>query len=939
MNINTALSTCLQTGLRFGIFVIMLTAMGCESPPDATAKASAIQPQALSCEYLPNPSVVDVAHPRMAWINLPTGNQRGLSQTAYQIRVASTQAKLETPDLWDSEKVLSAASNRIEYAGQALGSRQECWWQVRVWDQDDKPSGWSDPGFWRMGLLNPGDWQAEWIGAPWQGEEAFPKPDGGPNGIPQDFGPPAPMLRKAFEVKKEVARAVVYVTGLGYFELYVNGEKVGNDVLVPNQTNYGKRPSLANSLINVPDDFRRYKVMYLAYDLTEQLQPGKNVLGSILGNGFYNPAKFWCEGYGTPRFLAQLHLTYTDGSQEVVVTDESWKAAKSPILMNMVYYGETYDARLEQKGWSAPGFDDSAWEHAVKKKAPAGDLVAHTAHPDKVTERLQPVAIKQIGEGHYQVDFGVEISGWVRLNEVEGPAGQQVDIAFNGNLYSGENTYIFKGEGKESYAPRFNWFVFSGIDIKNWPGELRSEHLTAEAVNTYIEETAVFETSNPLFNELNVIWKRSQTDNMHGGIASDCPHRERNGYTGDGQVACQTVIHHFDARNFYHKWIQDIYDAQIEATGYVPNGAPWQPGCGGGVAWGAAICLMPWDFYVHYGSVDMLEDTYEGMKGYIRYMQTWVDEAGIMFSQRKGGNGEVLKWFNLSDWEVYNDRSGTAIADGLVHTFYFWQCADIAAKTAAVLGFEEDAETYRALAGQTKAAFVQRFYDEKAESFGNHGSNIFALQMGLEEPIKAKALLALQQNIEANGGHPYSGIFGTRYLFEVLAENDLNELAYQIMNRREEPSFGRWLDLGSTTTRESWTDGKGSFNHPMFGGGFTWFYRNLAGMQALPAKPGYQEIIFKPQPVEALDFVTYQNQTVYGEAGIAWKQADDRFSMEVTVPVGSTAKVYVPAAKLEAITESGKSPGSSPGVQHLGAAGDYQLFAVGSGRYQFEVSR
>lgn len=920
------------------VCLFVFTIMSYEWQEAAGTGQGTVSPQDLTCEYLPNPSVVDVEAPRLGWINLAVNEDRGLSQQAYQIRVASAKDKLESPDLWDSGKTVSEASTRIEYAGEKLESRQECWWQVRVWDQDGNPSGWSKPGFWRMGLLNQSDWQAQWIGAPWQGEAAFPKPDGGPNGIPEDFGPPAPMLRKEFEVEKEVVKAVAYVTGLGYFELYANGEKVGDDVLVPNQTNYGKRPNLANSLINVPDDFRRYKVMYLAYDLTEKLEQGKNVLGSIVGNGFYNPAKFWCEGYGTPRFLCQLHLTYADDTEEVVVSDESWKAARSPILMNMVYYGETYDARQAQPGWNTAGFDDNAWANAVKKKAPEGELVAHTAFPDKVTERIPPVTIEQLGEGHYKVDFGVEISGWVRLNEVEGPKGHQVDLSFNSNLYSGDNTYIFRGEGKENYAPRFNWFVFSGVEIKNWPGELKPEQLTAEAVNTYIEETAVFETSNSLFNELNKIWKRSQTDNMHGGIASDCPHRERNGYTGDGQVACQTVIHNFDARNFYQKWIQDMYEAQIEATGYVPNGAPWQPGCGGGVAWGAAICLMPWDFYVHYGALDMLRDNYEGMKGYIRYMQTWVDEEGIMFSQRKGGNGEVLKWFNLSDWEVYNDRSGTAIENGLVHTFYFWKCASIAAKTAGLLGFNEDAKTYSALAEKTKAAFVKRFYDEELATFGGHGSNIFALEMGIEGDLKAKALTALQKNIGENGGHPYSGIFGTRYLFEILAENGLNELAYQIMNRREEPSFGRWLDLGATTTRESWTDGKGSFNHPMFGGGFTWFYKNLAGMQANPDKPGYKAIVFKPQPVEALDFVTYKNKTVYGEAGISWKKANGIFSMEVIVPVGSTAKVYVPAGKLEDITESGGSLKDRKDVHYQGAEDGYQLFEVGSGRYFFEVS-
>lgn len=909
----------------------------CQSDTQSNQNAS-IAPKDLTCEYLPNPAVVDVVNPRLSWINHALNEQHGLAQTAYQIRVASTKEQLGMPDLWDSEKVVSNEAIRIKYAGKRLESRQECWWQVRVWDQEGNVSTWSEPGFWQMGLLDSQDWQAKWIGAPWQGEAAFPRPNGGPNGLPKDFGPPAPMFRKTFAIDKKIKKAVAYVTGLGYFEFYANGKKVGDDVLVPNQTNYGKRPKLPTFDINVPDDFRRYKVMYLAYDITNKLQQGENVIGSIVGNGFYNPAKFWCEGYGTPRYLGQLHITYEDGSEAVIVTDESWKVARSPILMNMVYYGEDYDAREEQMGWNTVDFNDSDWQQAAEKKAPEGTLVAHTAYPDKVTEQIQPVSIEKLGEGHYKVDFGVEISGWVRLNNVKGPAGHKVEISFNGNLYSGDNTYTFKGEGLENYAPRFNWFVFSGIEIKNWPGELQPKHLTAEAVNTYIKATATFETSNPLFNDLSKIWRRSQVDNMHGGIASDCPHRERNGYTGDGQVVCATVIHNYDARNFYYKWIQDMQDAQIEKTGYVPNGAPWQPGCGGGVAWGAAICIMPWTFFVHYGSTEMLEANYEAMKGYVRYMQTWVDEEGIMFSQRKGANGEILRWFNLGDWEVYQDRAGTGIAEGLVHTFYFWKCLTITANTAKVLGIESEAKSYQTLADKTKKAFHNRFYNKTQKTYGQYGSNVFALRMGVPETEKVHVINALKENIAANNGHPYTGIYGTRYLFEILAENGWNDLAYNIMSRREEPGFGRWLDLGSTTFREKWDEG-GSHNHPMFGGGLVWWYRNLAGMQANPQKPGYKEIIFKPQPVEELEWVTYYNKTVRGKAGISWKNTNREFLMNITVPVGSTAIAYIPTSYKDAIKESNERIEANNFVSFLKEEDGYVVFEVQSGEYEFSVDK
>lgn len=887
--------------------------------------SSKIKPVQLTCEYMENPAVVDEVQPRLGWINMADEKEWGQTQTAWQIRVASSKSILENPDLWDSRKTSGNQSIRVKYAGKKLDSRQECWWQVRVWDKNGEVSDWSEPAFWRMGLLSATDWKATWIGAPWQGEEALPKPTNPNAPLPEQLPPPAPMFRKEFSIRKEVKKAVVFVTGLGYFELYLNGEKVGDDVLVPNQTNYGKRPDLVNQYISLPDDFREYKVMYLAYDISVKIKNGKNCVGSILGNGFYNPAKYWALGYGTPRFLAQIHITYSDGTEDVLVSDSSWKAAKSPILMDMVYYGEHYDARLEQQGWCNSGFDDSAWENAMVRKAPEGKLAAHTSPTDKVMEQLKPIRIEKMYNGNYKIDFGKEISGWVRLKNVTGPAGHKIEIKYLSNTYSGDNSYIFSGKEKENYAARFNWFIFREVEIVNWPGELAPEQICAEEVYTDVKESAVFETSNPLFNQINHIWKQSQKDNMHGAIASDCPHRERSPYTGDGQVACVTVMHNFDAKAFYHKWIQDIIGAQVVETGYVPNGAPWQPGCGGGVAWGAAISIMPWEFYQHYGSLDILENAYPAMKEYIRYMQTWVDNEGIMFSQRTGRDGKVLKWFNLGDWVP----PGELPADDLVHTFYFWRCAELTAKSAKALGKNEEAKKYSDVAESTKKAFQNRFYNEEKGSYGPNGGNIFALKMGVPGSQYEKVIASLKTDIKANNGHLDTGIFGTQFFFEVLSENGLHDLAFEAMNKKDEPGYGRWLELGATTSWEKWDTG-GSHNHPMFGGGLVWYYRKLAGMYADENNPGYRHIIFKPMPVDEMDFVTYKNQTSYGEAGIHWEKSGSVFSMEVTVPVGCTATVYVPAEKNQKIVIL---PGAIAEEKETGFA----VYSVESGVYRFVV--
>lgn len=909
---------------------ILIFLLACFAFKPAEAK---LIPTQLTCEYLKNSPLVDVPHPRLAWINIAESGERGQQQTAFQIRVATSASALENPDLWDSGKVKSDQSTRVEYNGKTLMSRQECWWQVRVWDRNNKVSEWSEPVMWRMGLLHPADWKAEWIGAPWQGEEALSK-QGNTNTTLAQLPPPAPLFRKEFVIQKKIAKAVAFVTGLGYFELYVNGEKVGDDVLVPNQTNYGKRPGLIDAGLPLKDDFREYRVMYLAYDVTKMLRNGTNVVGSILGNGFYNPSKSWAEGYGSPRFLGQIHIAYTDGTEDVIVSDQTWKASKSAILMDMVYYGEHYDARLEQPGWCSPGFDDSKWEPVAKRKAPEGKLVTQTSEPDKVTLRIPPRSIEKTAEGNYKVDFGVEISGRLRLNDISGPAGQKIEIKYLCNTYSGDNSYICKGGGTESYASRFNWFVFSAVEITNWPGELKPENLTAEAVNTSIEESAKFETSNSLFNDINKAWKRSQLDNMHGGIASDCPHRERSGYTGDGQVACVTVMHNFAAQSFYHKWIQDMLGAQNEETGYVPNGAPWQPGCGGGVAWGAAIAIMPWEFYLHYGDLDMLQDNYEGMKGYIRYMESWVGQDGIMFSQRPGKDGKPLQWFNLGEWSA----PGKTVPDNMVHTFYFWRCADLTAKTARAMHKTDEANQYAELAERTREAFHKKFFDAQNGTYGSGGGNIFALKMGVPADQYDKVVSALRADIKANDGHLDTGIFGTQFFFEVLSENGMHGLAYEAMNKRTMPSFGYGLAQGATTTWEQW-NGENSQNHPMFGGGLVWFYRKLAGMNADPDQPGYRHIIFKPQPVADLQYVTYSTNTSYGEAGINWKNKDGKFLMDITVPVGSKATVFIPSGDISSLRESSYPIKQSKGVHLVSTGKDTIVLVVESGKYQFEVNK
>lgn len=835
-------------------------------------------PENLVCEYLTNPQAIDSPAPRLEWVDRMVNDKvRGVQRTAYQIEASSSRKALlqGKADLWNSGKVNDSQSLRIPYGGLTLSAGKECWWRVRVWDQNDEVSEWSEPALWVAGL--PGkDWKAQWIGVPWQDDTALDE-------LEDKTPPPAPLLRKTFQVKEGLQSARVWISGLGYYELSLNGQKVGDEVLVPNQTNYDHRSGLLERTVPVEDNFTQYKVMYLSYNLTDLLHKGENALGVILGNGFYNADQHWVKGYGSPRLLLQMHLTYEDGSQETIVSDPSWKVSKSAIVSDMIYQGEHYDARLEQDGWNTASFDDSQWEQAVLRKAPCGKLMAQNGPSDRVMETLQPKKIEKLEDGRYRIDFGEEISGWVRLKNVEGPAGQRIDIRYVCESKMGTNSYTLKGKGKENYATRFTWYVFREVEISGWPGELKEGQVLAEAVYSDVKQTASFECDNDLINTIHRIWRRSETDNMHGSVQSDCPHRERSAYTGDGQIVVDMVMETYDVRAFYNKWLDDMRGAQNPETGYVPNGAPWQPGCGGGPAWGAAINIMPWCFYWHYGDKEMLEKFYPHMVAQLGYMSQAVDSEGVMEMK------DPCRWKNLGDWVAPGPLPNPAI----VHTYFYWLCNKLTSHAAYALGKIEEGQKLDEEAERARQGFMKRFWNEETQGYGPYGGNVFALSMGVDEERLELVRKAVRKVIEDNDFHLDTGIFGTRLLFETLADHGMVDLAYQIINQRTQPSFGWWIEQGATTTWEQW-DGNNSRNHPMFGGSLVWLQRCLAGIRLMDNAPAYSQILIKPIIPEGLNRASYQIETVRGLVGNSWKREGERFEMTTIVPVGCTAYVYLP---------------------------------------------
>ena len=851
---------------------------------------TSIEPEELTCEYAENP-LIDIQNPRLSWINSNEKRVQGAAQTAYQIQVSYGSDDFKNL-VWDSGKVNSDESAFIEYAGEQLKSQSSYFWRVKVWDENGKESDWSETASWHVGMLSQDEWKAQWVGAPWQGNDSYDimNPEWTDEWDFQyiientDFkADPAPLIRKSFNISKPVKEIRFYGTGLGYFEPYFNGKRVGDEYFAPNQTNYDVRPKLVGTERGITDPFQEYLVMYLSYDLTETVLDGENVFGVILGNGFYDVVKHWSPmGYGTPRFMGQIEITYKDGTSETIASDESWKIEKSAIVRDQVFFGEHYDARLEHEGWSAAGFDDSSWANVASKPAPCGKLVPQNGPADRILETYEPLSIEKMENGGYHVKFPIEVSGWINLKNLDLTEGQQVEIKYLGESGNGGNSYTAKGTGNESYHARFTWFVFSEVEIYGLDN-LTAEQVEAHLVCSDVEKSGEFKTSNDLINKINDIWQQSQIDNMHGSVASDCPHRERAAYTGDAQIVCVTVMHNFEVQQFYNKWLRDIRGAQ-NPNGYVPNAAPWQPGCGGGVGWGAAMEILPWEFYNHYGDLRMLEENYEAMKKHVRWMLTWVNpKTGIMLSQ------ETDPWLNLGEWIPPRALPRT----DLVHTFFLWYCSDIVAKVSEILG--EDGSEFVALRDKTYDAFHKEFYDETTGSYGNYGSNIFALQIGVPAERHDKVVAALRANFTETNDHIDSGIIGTRYVFEILCANGLEDLAYKIMNQRDLPSFGYWVEQGSTTTWENWegTGGSGSHNHPMFGSGLSWFYRDLAGLR--PTTPGFKSFQIKPVTPEGLDWVEYTHNTTYGEIEIRWERKGDAFTLDCTVPVGTTATVYVPS--------------------------------------------
>lgn len=904
---------------------------------------SGLRPAGLRCEYLVNPLGVDVAAPRLDWRPERTRDDaRGEMQTAYQVQAASSEKRLlrGRADLWDTGKVLSGESIGLKYGGRALRPGQRVYWRVRVWDKDGRASRYCEPAWWEAGLLAQENWAAQWIQSPCplpQTEDEFYADQ------------PAPLFRREFAISKPVTRARAYVSGLGNYELRLNGARVGDHELDPAWTSYGKR------------------VFYSAYDVTDVLAQGANTLAAVVGNGWYNPLplRMWNRfnlrdalAVGPPRFILQLEIEYEGGSIERVVSDTQWKTSPSDILRNSVYLGEVIDARLGQPGWDQPGFDDSTWQLAVAADQPLGTLQAQPVPPIRVTEMITPQGVSQPVPGTYIFDMGVNFAGRVRLR-CEGAAGTRIQVRYGELLYPdgtlnpmtavcgqiknrevpegseapstawAREIYTLRGEGIEEFAPRFNFHGFRYVEVTGYPGEPARDSLIGERLHTDLDISGTFASSNELLNRIHTMCMNTFRSNLLG-VQSDCPGREKFGYGGDTVATSDALIYAFDMAPFYRKTVWDFADA-VRPNGGFTETAPFLGiadasvgGEAGPVGWGTVHPLLLAELYQYYGERDLMVEQYKAAK-------RWVELIRSVAVDHILDNG-------LGDHETLAPKdipvSGTA--------FYYLNVS-LLARFAEILRKDSDAQTYRALANEIRAAFNAKFFDPATGKYGigTQANQAFALGLGLAPEANRDATLsALVRDVDEHDGHLTTGIFGAKYMLDALSRLGHTDTAFRVVTADGFPGWKHMLDNGATTLWEHWefSDNTFSHNHPMFGSVNEWLFSTVLGIRPADDAVGFDKAIIAPRIAGDLEWARGTYESIRGPISVDWKIEGESFSLAVDIPPGVVATVHVPADKKTEIVESGRPAELAAGVTLVERGEREAVYRVESGRYTFRAT-
>lgn len=920
---------------------------------DARAQ-SLVCVERLRCEYQVNPLGIDAATPSLSWIL--TTPERGQKQIAYQILVSDSADKLanDQGNLWDSGRVKSSNSTQVLYGGRLLTSSERCYWKIRIWDAHEEATPWSPTATWEMGLLSGDAWHGKWIN---DGREMSSNDE---NLYRDD---PAPLFRKSFVVEKPIQSARLYISGLGYYEALLNGERIGNSVLDPAWTTYSKR------------------VLYSTYDVTSQLNQGQNCLGVMLGNGWYNvlPMRMWGQlnlrqylPVGRPRVIVQLNIKYVDGSTDSVVSDESWRTTPGPILRNNIYLGEIYDARREITNWSQPECDDAKWETASIATDAIGELRSQTQPPIRETEIFSPISISQPKPGVYIFDLGHNIAGYAQLR-VRGPQGTAVKLRFGELLYPDgtlnvmtsvcgqikkpdvggpgapslaeqSDTYILRGSNKgeppEIYTPRFTYHAFRFVEVTGYPGEPALEAITGMRVNTALTPVGTFSCSNDLINRIQKLVVNTFPSNLMG-IQTDCPGRERFGYGDDIACACEAHLFNFDMAAFYAKTVRDFSDA-ARPNGALTLLAPWTGHAIGGFDAGGgsfadrsrngdnagsgplsgvlAHPLLLERLYQFYGDRRLVAEEYETARRSLEFI-------------RSHSQNNIIT-VGLGDWSS-TETTSTSLLD----TAFYYDHARIVARLARVLGKVDDEAKYESLCQDIKSAFIREFLKPETGEFGPHtqAAQAFALFYGLvpTDEQNAATRVLVDDVLVRHKGHLTTGIFGTKYLLSALTQLGRADVASQIVTQKTFPGWGYMLEKGATTLWEVWdfSDDIYSHNHSMFGTVSAWFFTALAGIQPDPEAIGFNNIVLKPHLTSDLTWVKATYDSMRGEIKSNWRIEDSNFHWDVVIPPNVSARVYLPAEYSKNVKVLGRPITESEFVKYLGFEDGQQVYQFESGKY------
>lgn len=878
---------------------------------------------ALLCENRPDPLGIDAKQPGLSWQLL--SDARNVMQTAYEIRVSEKEPSLLKGKalVWETGKVNSDSSVHVFYKGAPLSSGKRYYWQVRVWDNSGKPSPWSAPAFWQMGMLAATDWKAQWISPAYN----------------EDIYRASPLFRKTFTSAKKIRSAVAYITAHGLYEAEINGQRIGDAVLTPGWTSYNKR------------------LQYQVYDVTSLLKNGNNTIGATLGNGWYRGVLAWNNSrdhYGKDiSLLLQVNITYTDGSTAVIATDDTWKAATGPILYSEIYNGETYDARLEKTGWTLPTYNDSNWGGVTVQNFPLTNLIATINEPVKKHETFKAVRIFKTPKGEQVIDFGQNVVGWVQA-KLNGKPGERITISHAeildkaGNFYTDnlrgakeQDVYILKGDGPEVFSPHFTWQGFRFIKVEGNSEELKPEDFTAVALYSDMKPTGSFSTSNALLNQLqhNIQW--GQKGNFLD-VPTDCPQRdERLGWTGDAQVFSRTASFNMNVDNFFAKWLKDVAADQGD-NGSMPFVIPALSNVGGegATGWADVSTIIPWNMYLAYGDKKILADQYTSMKKWVGYMQL------------KSKNDLWNTGPHFGDWLFYsvnddNDGSSAITSKYLIAQCFWAYSTQLVINAAKVLGKPDDVAYYTTMLGKIKAAFLNEYVTPNGSLMSDsQTAYVLALQFDmLPEKLRPQAVDRLVDNIVRYRNHLTTGFLGTPYLCHVLSRFGRTDVAYRLLLQDTYPSWLYPVKMGATTIWERWdgikpdgtleTPTMNSYNHYAYGAIGDWVYRVAAGLDTYEDGTGYKHIRVMPHIGGGLTNVSAQLQTYYGMASSAWSIADGKLQLKVSIPPNTKANIFIPAGDAATVMEGTQKLSDDKDIHILKTENGYVEVEAGSGNYVF----